>query len=183
MEEPLRSPQIRGRLLAASVIALGTALAFTPLALADPVEPEPVPGPAPAPMLVEAGPISDDATPAAVTACGAFAQALDGTSLYFGDFADSLEGSDYSDPAVESSNSVGRLALRQAAGVALEAANTPGVTPDIADPMRAWSLGATAMLIKMGLRIPGESLNTTATGMNANAEKVQMACAAAGTHA
>jgi hypothetical protein len=49
--------------------------------------------------------------------------------------------------------------------------------------MRSWSLGATALLVKMGLRIPGESLNTTADGMNQNAENVQMACATAGTHA
>jgi hypothetical protein len=33
------------------------------------------------------------------------------------------------------------------------------------------------------LRIPGDSLNNTATSMNNNAEQVQEACAAAGTHA
>ncbi|MDT5323429.1 MAG: hypothetical protein QOF25_581, partial [Mycobacterium sp.] len=46
-----------------------------------------------------------------------------------------------------------------------------------------WSLGATALLVKMGLRIPGDSLNNTANGMNNNANAVQEACAAAGTHA
>jgi hypothetical protein len=35
----------------------------------------------------------------------------------------------------------------------------------------------------MGLRIPGDSLNNTATQMNAQAGQVQQACAAAGTHA
>jgi hypothetical protein len=55
--------------------------------------------------------------------------------------------------------------------------------PEIASPMRSWSLGATALLVKMGLRIPGDSLNNTATSMNNNAEQVQEACAAAGTHA
>jgi hypothetical protein len=35
----------------------------------------------------------------------------------------------------------------------------------------------------MGLRIPGEALNGTVTEMNNRAEQVQMACAAAGTHA
>jgi len=49
--------------------------------------------------------------------------------------------------------------------------------------MRSWSMGATALLVKMGLRIPGESLNTTADGMNNHAAAVQEACAAAGTHA
>jgi hypothetical protein len=161
---------------------MGLALAFTPLALADDAD-EPAPGPAPAPILVEAAPVGDDATPAAVTACGAFANVLDGTSTYYGDFADSLEGSNYADPAVDSSNGVGRTALRQGAGIALEASNTPGLAPEIANPMRAWSLGATALLVKMGLRIPGESLNTTADGMNQNAENAQMACANAGTHA
>ena len=33
-------------------------------------------------------PTSDDADPAAVTACASFAEALDGTSVYYGDFAD-----------------------------------------------------------------------------------------------
>ena len=65
----------------------------------------------------------------------------------------------------------------------MDAANTPGLQPDISDPMRVWSLGATKLLVKMGLRIPGDSLNSTATEMNNQAEKVQMACAAAGTHA
>ncbi len=65
----------------------------------------------------------------------------------------------------------------------MQAAQTPGLDPAIADPMRIWSLGATKLLVKMGLRIPGDSLNGTATEMNNQAEKVQMACATAGTHA
>src|SRR6185369_12198505 len=77
----------------------------------------------------------------------------------------------------------GRTALRQSAAVAMEAAQTPGLDPSIADPMRIWSLGASKLLVKMGLRIPGDSLNSTATEMNAQAEQVQQACANAGTHA
>ena len=73
--------------------------------------------------------------------------------------------------------------MRESAGVAMSAANTPGLSPDIAEPMRSWSLGATAMWAKMGLRIPGDGLNNTANGMNDNATRVQEACAAAGTHA
>ena len=65
----------------------------------------------------------------------------------------------------------------------MQAAQTPGLDPTIADPMRIWSLGATKLLLKMGLRISGESLNSTATEMNNQAEKAQLACAAAGTHA
>ena len=44
----------------------------------------------------------------------------------------------------------------------MTAANTPGLQPEIADPMRTWSVDATKLLVKMGLRIPGDSLNTTA---------------------
>jgi hypothetical protein len=65
----------------------------------------------------------------------------------------------------------------------MDASNVPGLQPEIAGPMRSWSLGATALLVKMGLRIPGDSLNNTATSMNNNAEQVQEACATAGTHA
>ncbi|MEU0498121.1 hypothetical protein [Mycobacterium sp. NPDC006124] len=134
-------------------------------------------------VAVDAVPMSDDAAPPAVTACGNFAQALDGAAEYYGEFSDSFEGSDYNDPAVQSSNQVGRTALRQAAGVATESANTPGLDPSIADPMRAWSADATKLLLKMALRIPGDSLNTTATEMNNDATNAQQACAAAGTHA
>ena len=65
----------------------------------------------------------------------------------------------------------------------MKAANTPGLSPDIAQPMRIWSFGATKLLVKMGLRMPGDGLNSTATEMNNQATKVQEACAAAGTHA
>jgi hypothetical protein len=162
--------------VAASVLALGLGLAFTPTALADDFG-------APGPVQVAPGPTSDNADPAALVACDAFAQVLDTSSSYYGDFADSFEGSDYSDPAVGSSNEVGRTALRQSAGVAMQAAQTPGLDPSIANPMRIWSLGASKLLVKMGLRIPGDSLNSTATEMNNQAEQVQQACANAGTHA
>ena len=108
---------------------------------------------------------------------------MDGSATYYGDFADSFEGSSYNDPAVSSSNEVGRTALRESAGLAMTAAQTPGLDPAIANPMRIWSLGATKLLVKMGLRIPGDSLNSTANEMNDQATLVQVACAAAGTHA
>ncbi|CQD24371.1 hypothetical protein BN970_06403 [Mycolicibacterium conceptionense] len=49
--------------------------------------------------------------------------------------------------------------------------------------MRSWSFGATKLLLKMGLRSGGQSLNDTATQLNNDATNAQMACAAAGTHA
>jgi hypothetical protein len=181
LEEILRRSRLAYRATVASLIAFGAALTIAPLAVADDTDTDPsMPGP---PVQVAAAPESDNADPVAVGACGQFAQVLDGSSQYYGDFADSLEGSNYSDPAVDSSNGMGRTALREAASTAMGTANTPGLQPEIADPMRNWSMSATALLVKMGLRIPGESLNTTADTMNNDATKVQEACAAAGTHA
>lgn len=166
---------------AASLIAFGAAVGGVPTAAADDLVPEPAPGGAA--VQVAAVPAADGADPAAVAACAQFAQVLDGSATYYGDFADSYEGSTYSDPAVATSNVTGRTALREAAGLSMGAANTAGLNPAIATPMRTWSLGATKLLLKMGLRIDGESLNSTATEMNNQAVRVQEACAAAGTHA
>ena len=171
---PLRNHE---RAIAATLVTLGCGLAFLPTASADD-DPLPAPG-----VQVDAVPMSDSAQPAAVTACGAFAEALDGSATYYGEFADALEGTSYTDPGVQSTNEVGRTALRQAAGVALDAAGTPGLDPSIANPMRSWSMASTRLLVKMGLRIPGDSLNNTATDMNTHATEAQEACAAAGTHA
>jgi hypothetical protein len=168
------------RTLAVSVVALGIGIAGSPAAMADDAVGDQS---APPPVVVTAVDPSDSASQPAVSACGTFAQVLDDSSNYYGDFADSIEGSDYADPAVDSSNVTGRTALRQAAAVAMQAAGTPGLDPSIADPMRIWSLGASKLLVKMGLRIAGDSLNSTANEMNNQAEQVQQACAAAGTHA
>ncbi len=169
----------RLRVAAFFVVAL-VPLFAAPAAWADDLDVDP---PAPGPIQVAAAPTSDNADPAAVAACSQFATVLDGSSSYYGDFADSLEGSSYHDPAVASSNVTGRTALRESAALAMSAADTPGLSPDISQPMRVWSLGATKLLVKMGLRISGEGLNGTATEMNNQATKVQEACAAAGTHA
>jgi hypothetical protein len=176
----LSSSRARIRLFAASLVVVGVGFSSSATCFADDVTADPA---TPGPVQVATVGTSADADPAAVTACAAFAEVLDGSSTYYGDFADTLEGSGYADPAVSDSNVVGRTALRQAAGVAMTAANTPGVQPAISDPMRTWSVDATKLLVKMGLRIPGDSLNTTATEMNDDATKAQEACAAAGTHA
>ena len=153
----MRSSHVGIHTLTAAIAAVGVGLIPPATAFADDVAVDPS---APGPVQVAAVPTSDD-----------------------GDFADSLEGSGYADPAVSDSNVVGRTALRQAAAVAMTAAGAPGLQPEIADPMRTWSVDATKLLVKMGLRIPGESLNTTATEMNDDATRAQEACAAAGTHA
>ncbi len=166
------------RALAVSLFAFGIGLTVVPTAAADDVTVD-----GSAPVQVAAGPTADNADPAALQACAQFAEVLDGSATYYGDFADSFEGSSYDDPAVDSSNVVGRTALRQAAATSMTAAQEPGLSPDIANPMRIWSLGATKLLVKMGLRIPGDSLNSTANEMNDQATLVQQACANAGTHA
>jgi hypothetical protein len=176
----LKASRLGERALVASVIAFSAGSNVVPTASADDVT---VDGSGAGPVQVAAGPTSDNASPAALQACGQFAEVLDGSSSYYGDFADSFEGSSYDDPSVSSSNSVGRTALRESAALAMTAAQTPGLDPAIAEPMRIWSLGATKLLVKMGLRIPGDSLNSTANEMNDQATKVQVACAAAGTHA
>jgi hypothetical protein len=180
LEETLKSFPKGERTIAATVVAFGVGMTVAPTALADDYT---VDGSSVGPVQVAAADPSDAATPAAVQACGAFAEVLDTSSSYYGDFADSFEGSSYSDPSVDSSNVTGRTALRQSAAVAMQAAQTPGLDPSIANPMRIWSLGASKLLVKMGLRIPGDSLNSTATEMNNQAEQVQQACANAGTHA
>ena len=92
--------------------ALSIGLASAPAAFADDLVVDPS---MPGPVQVAAGPTADNADPAALAACAQFAQVLDGSSAYYGDFADAFEGSSYADPAVGSSNVVGRTALREAA--------------------------------------------------------------------
>lgn len=174
-------PAARALLVGLSSIA--AALLLSPQASAQPEEGV---TDASAPPVQVAAPGSDNAQPAAVTACAQFAEVLDSTALYYGDFADSLDGfaaENYSDPAVQSSNTMGRTALRQGAGVAMAAANTPGLPPGVADPMRRWSVDATKLLIKMGLRGGRDTLNVTADELNNDALAAQQACADAGTHA
>ena len=166
-----------------TTLALIAAVYAAPNAAADPAGVQS--DAAPVPIQV-AAPSADNADPVAVAACGQFADVLDAAATYYGDFADSLDTfavPDYSDPSVNGSNSLGRTALRQGASVAMATANTPGLNPAIADPMRTWSFDATKLLIKMGLRGGRDTLNVTADELNNDALAVQQACAAAGTHA
>src|ERR1700759_1128145 len=101
------SSHMRERTLAASVIVLGIGMAVAPMASADNSGTDDTLQPG---VAVSAVDPSDNAQPPAVQACGAFAQILDDSSDYYGDFAGSYGGSDYSDPAVASSNAVGRTA-------------------------------------------------------------------------
>jgi len=123
-------------------------------------------------------------TPAEI-ACSQFAGALDLAAVNYSDFADAIAGPEdnYADATVQDTNVTGRTALREAARVALEASRTPGLPPDIAAPMRSWSLHATKLLLVMGLHGGGGVLNNVATQVNDDTNTVQFACAAAGTQA
>ncbi len=114
-------------------------------------------------------------------ACGRFDAAVSIAALNYEDFAYATAGDgdfvDYRDPEVWRSNVVGRTALRGAAAAALDASRTPGLPLEVSGPMRSWSLNATKLLVVMGLRRGGDSLNEAATELNAHLSEAQMACA------
>lgn len=178
-----------GRALSALLVVGGIAFAVAPAALADPdansVDAD-VAGPVAELPGVSAIPIDDgDAPQATVEACKAFSVALNYAASNYEDFAYNTAGGgnmvNYADGTVVSANSIGRTALRQAASMSMSAAATPGLPPDISNPMRDWGLRAAKLVLVMGLHGGGNTLNDTATDMNTNAHDVQMACAKAGT--
>lgn len=115
------------------------------------------------------------------TACDRFDAALTHAARYYDEFAYATAGTgdavNYADPGVWRSNVIGRTALREAAYSALSTSRTPGLPREVADPMRAWSLQATKLLVIMGVRGGGDSLNAAANQLNADAQGTQMACA------
>lgn len=148
--------------------------------------------PAPAAPSAPIDSPADDADPASPTsadptadptskACQQFTSALNYATTNYEDFAYATAGTgdhvDYRKPDVVDSNTTGRTALREAAATALAAGRTPGLPPDISDPMQAWSLHATKLLLDMGLHRGGDALNTAASQMNTDAQNAQLACA------
>ncbi|AKK30757.1 hypothetical protein AB431_21945 [Mycobacterium sp. EPa45] len=186
--------------MTATLLVSGSTLFAAPVALADPQteQPAPVPGPgtvnmaAPAPLppdapAPEAGPPDQGTYASVVTACKQFGVALDYAANNYEDFAYNTAGGgnsvNYDDPNVANSNVIGRTALREAASTAMDAANTPGLPGDISAPMRSWSIRAAKLLLIMGIRGGGDSLNSTAGDMNTDAKNAQMACAVNGGRA
>lgn len=137
-----------------------------------------------APATFASGP--DTADPV-VDGCRQFGAALDVAAANYEEFAYATAGNgnavDYRDPNVLRTNVIGRTALREAAHAALVASRAPGLPDDVADPMRAWSLRATKLLVVMGLHGGGDTLNSNAAELNSDAHTAQMACAAHGSHA
>lgn len=116
-----------------------------------------------------------------VAACGQFGRSLDLAAVNYEDFAYAIAGRgnavDYRDENVKRNNVIGRTALREAAYGALSASRTPGLPPEVAEPIRGWSLRATKLLVVMGLHGGGDILNSTADEMNSVAHDAQLACA------
>jgi len=203
----MRSFHVCGQTVATALMAFGIGLAVIPTASADPSELDqpqpPAPGPeafhgpvvgpgtetppepagAPGPGA-SAGPLaapsSGDPTK---DACGLFNKAVNYAAINYEDFADYSAGSgnyvNYGDPTVDNANVAGRTALKQAAAASLAAATTPGVPPEVTAPMQAWSMKAAKLVLVMGVRGGGDTLNSTATDLNKSAHDAQMACAAA----
>jgi hypothetical protein len=116
-------------------------------------------------------------------ACDLFNKAVNYAAINYEDFADYSAGSgnyvNYTDQTVDNANLAGRTALRQAAGAALNASGIPGAAPEATAPMRAWSLSAAKLVLVMGVRGGGDTLNSTATDLNKTAKEAQMVCATA----
>jgi hypothetical protein len=167
------------RTFAAGALLGVIAAAFPPDAAAQP-QPDPTSA-----QSVEPAPV--DAAPEAVAACRQFARALDLAAASYSEFANVLAigqaTPNYADPVLAANNSYGRTGLREAAGTALDASRIPGLNPEIAAPMRSWSMGAMKLMLLMGLRADVERFNTAATALNTDTEAAQMACAEAGTRA
>lgn len=186
----MRSPLRQGQTLTAALLVSGLALLAAPGAAADPdtqsEQPAPLPGPVPAAVVAAAPPDAPEVS-AVSDACKQFGGALDLAASYYEDFAYDSAGSgnsvNYNDPNVANANVYGRTALREAASAAMSAASTPGLPGDIAAPMRSWSLRAAKLLLIMGIRGGGDSLNSTANDMNTDANNAQMACALNGARA
>jgi hypothetical protein len=158
-----------------TVVVVGVGLAVAPCAAGDPGQLPPAP-PAPgSPAIATAG----HNMSAAETACAQFAGGLDLAASNYSDFADVTSGNQwrYDDPAVASANVTGRTALREAAAAALRASATPGLQPEIAGPMRRWSVRAMKLLVIMGVRGNNNTTNGAASELNDDAYKTQTACA------
>lgn len=179
-----------GNLVKIGVAAWVGAMVFAPVSAADPADPAVDPAIAPAAAPAENASAPDALAVAAPSvnpagdACKLFNAALNVAAANYEDFAYATAGNgnyvDYQDQTVVRNNVIGRTALRQAAAAALSASATPGIPPEVSAPMRSWSLGATKLLLVMGLHGGGDTLNNSVAEMNVDANNAQMACVVAG---
>lgn len=161
-------------------------VACAPVCAAEPTGPAPSPVPVPAETASAPGEVAVNAGPSSnpvADACRLFNAALNVAAANYEDFAYATAGNgnyvNYQDKNVLRTNVIGRTALRQSAAAALSASRTPGLPPEVSDPMQTWSLHATKLLLVMGLRGGGDSLNSSVAELNTDANNAQMACALA----
>lgn len=175
------------RALVSFAVAAGfSALICVPVCAADPTAP--APGPQPVPAEAATAPESLAAPTQSgnpvLEACKLFNVALNVAAVNYDEFAYAAAGNgnnvNYQDPNVARTNVIGRTALRQAAAAAMSASRTPGLPPEVSDPMRSWSLRATKLLLVMGLRGSGDTLNSSVVDLKTIGNDGQMACAANG---
>lgn len=164
------------------------AVLHAPVCAADPADPvDPGPGPEVVAAQTASAPeqlaVPVQSGNPVLEACKLFNAALDVSAVNYEDFAYATAGNgdyvDYQDQNVARTNIIGRTALRQSAAAALSASRTPGLPPEVSDPMQRWSLHATKLLVLMGLHGGGDSLNSNVADLNTDAHEAQMACAAA----
>ena len=189
----MRSFQVRGQTVAAALVAFGVGMVVSPTAFADPAGPDQPQPPAPVDgTLPDAagapGAVPDAAAVPGVTVgpTGATQGTDPGASPLLNSGDPTKDACDlfnravnYADETVTNANIAGRTALKQAAGAALNASGIPGAAPEATAPMRSWSLSAAKMVLVMGVRGGGDTLNSTATDMNQTAHEAQVACAVA----
>jgi len=179
-------------LLVAVGISVVACVCATPGA-ADPPGPPPGPAPVPAQNVAAAAPPAGPLAPPAgplirgpvAEACVIFDSALSVAAINYQSFSDAAATKsgnlNYQDPSVAYNNVIARTALRQSAATVLDASRTPGLPPEVSGPMQTWSLDATKLLVRMGLRGSTDSLRGNVAELNTDAQVAKAACAAAGS--
>jgi hypothetical protein len=172
-------------LLVAVGISVVACVCATPGA-ADPPGPPPGPPPVPAQNVAAAAPPAGPLIRGPVAeACGIFDSALSVAAINYQSFSDAAATKsgnlNYQDPSVAYNNVIARTALRQSAATVLDASRTPGLPPEVSGPMQTWSLDATKLLVRMGLRGSTDSLRGNVAELNTDAQVAKAACAAAGS--
>ncbi len=169
--------------LCAGVAAYAAVLVSAPTAASQPPPPPVLPDQ----TVTAAEPQPVEAAAESVAACRQFARALDTAAASYSEFANVLaigeKNPDYLDPILAANNTYGRTGLREAASIALSASRIPGLRPEVAAPMRSWSMGAMKLMLLMGLHADVDRFNDAANALNTDTEAAQMACAQAGTQA
>ena len=183
---------------------IGSAALLMALSVGVPAHADPTPAPAPPgpavpadPAAVPVDPASPPADPAdpqvdglppvassgnpVKDACDQFMQAGNLAATAYEEFADASEGSgndlNWGDPEVQRTSVSSRVALRQAASAAGEAANVPGLPPEVADAMRSWSFHVNKLFLVVSVRAGRDSINNAVQQVNDDYGNAQQVCA------